>query len=434
MGKSHQKGWVVARGKKWYGYFRRTVLDPTSNQPKSSIVPVVLGPKAQLTKFEAREALEREISKLTGQSAGSRAMNDGSVTFGWFVRNRFFPLKEAHWKEETAKVKKLLIQQDLIEEFENVPLENFDKFTLQVHLNKLAKTLSKDRVLQMRAYMRDIFAEAAGQDCLAKDPGRKVRVPTQLRETDKTTLTWNQLRKALSELGARDRLLLELDMTNALRPGELLGLKWKCFNQEASFHEGHGNCLQGENPSLGQDQTKPRYGPFAKGSDSGTRRVETSVSRSVSRRLHLPEPRRRLSGHGQLSQAGSAQVGQGPETAETDFPGDTENDCDAGPEEGHSKGRAGRASAFPHSDHGRCLYAGNSRERADDGQFDPSRVEDKGQVIGRRRSRILGGEAQNSFGEHRERRIGPRRNRSRENPCCNPREEEDERCLHRSWK
>jgi integrase len=234
MGKSHQKGWVVARGKKWYGYFRRTVLDPTSSQPKTSIVPVVLGPKAQLTKFEAREALEREITKLTGQSSGNRTMSDGSVTFGWFVRNRFFPLKEAQWKEETAKVKKLLIQQDLIEEFEDVPLENFDKFTLQIHLNKLAKTRSKDRVLQMRAYMRDIFAEAADQDFLAKDPGRKVRVPTQLRETDKTTLTWNQLRKALSELNMRDRLLLELDMTNALRPSELFGLKWKCFNQEAS--------------------------------------------------------------------------------------------------------------------------------------------------------------------------------------------------------
>jgi hypothetical protein len=103
MGTSHQKGWVIARGKKWYGYFRRTVLDPTSNQPKSSIVPVVLGPKAQLTKFEARETLEREITKLTGQSAGNRAMNDGSVTFGWFVRNRFFPLRKRTGKKKLRR-------------------------------------------------------------------------------------------------------------------------------------------------------------------------------------------------------------------------------------------------------------------------------------------------------------------------------------------
>ena len=98
MGKSHQKGWVVARGKKWYGYFRRTVIDPASNETKTTVVPMVLGLKSQFTKFEAREALEREITKLTGKSTGSRTVNDASVTFGWFVRNRFFPLKEAHWK------------------------------------------------------------------------------------------------------------------------------------------------------------------------------------------------------------------------------------------------------------------------------------------------------------------------------------------------
>jgi integrase len=86
----------------------------------------------------------------------------------------------------------------------------------------------------MRAYLRDIFAEAADQDFLPKDPARKVKVPTQLRDTDKTTLTWDQLRRALAELDVRDRLLLELDMTNALRPSELFGLRWKCFSEAAS--------------------------------------------------------------------------------------------------------------------------------------------------------------------------------------------------------
>jgi integrase len=234
MGKSHQKGWIVARGKKWYGYFRREVIDPASSETKSTVVPVVLGLKTQLTKFEARESLEREIAKQNGHAPGRRAVNNSSVTFGWFVRNRFLPLKEASWKEETAKVKTLLIQQDLIDEFEDVPMENFDKFTLQIHLNKLAKTRSKDRVLQMRAYLRDIFAEAADQDFLPKDPARKVKVPTQLRETDKTTLTWDQLRRALSELDVRDRLLLELDMTNALRPSELFAFRWRRFDYQAS--------------------------------------------------------------------------------------------------------------------------------------------------------------------------------------------------------
>jgi hypothetical protein len=45
----------------------------------------------------------------------------------------------------------------------------------------------------------------------------------------------------------------------------------------------------------------------------------------------------RLSRRGQLSQAGSAQVGQGPGTAITNIPCDTENDCDPGPKEGNSQ-------------------------------------------------------------------------------------------------
>jgi integrase len=234
MGTSHQRGWVRLRGKKWYGYYRRTVLNPIKNEQKIDTVQVVLGQKSQLTKFRARERLEQEIAKQNGQTPAGRVMNDGAVTFGWFVRNRFFPLKEAKWRPETAKVKKLIIQKDLIDPFDGTPLENFDRFTLQVHLNKLGVTRSKDRVLQIKAYMKDIFAEAVEQDFLTKDPARKISPPAHLRETDKTTLTWEQLRDALAALALRDRILLELDMTNALRPSELFALRWNSFKYEES--------------------------------------------------------------------------------------------------------------------------------------------------------------------------------------------------------
>ncbi len=234
MGTSHQRGWVRLRGKKWYGYCRRTVLDPIKNEQKVDTVQVILGQKSQLTKFQARERLEQEITKQNGHTPAGRVMNDGAVTFGWFVRNRFFPLKEAKWRPETAKVKKLIIQKDLIDPFDGIPLENFDRFTLQVHLNKLGVTRSKDRVLQIKAYMKDIFAEAVEQDFLTKDPARKISPPAHLRETDKTTLTWEQLRNALAALALRDRILLELDMSNALRPSELFALRWSSFKYEES--------------------------------------------------------------------------------------------------------------------------------------------------------------------------------------------------------
>jgi integrase len=235
MGTTYQRGYLVPRGKQWYGYYRKTVNDPATNEPKSVRVSLILGLKSTMTKTEARQALEREITKQLGRPGSpTRVINDGSVTLGWFVNTRFIPLKEAVWKEETAKTKKLLIQLDIVEPLGDIPLVNFDKFSLQLHINKLALTRSKDRVLQIRAYIRDIFTEAVDQDFLVKDPARKLKTPAQLRATDTTTLTWDQLRRALSQLPLRDRILLELDMTNALRPSELFAFRWKRFDYAAS--------------------------------------------------------------------------------------------------------------------------------------------------------------------------------------------------------
>src|SRR5258708_35742280 len=107
MGTSHQRGYVTLRGKQWYGYFRKIVMDPVTNEEKTDRIRVILGLKSKMSKAEAQEALQREITEQLGQSGSiNRIMNDGSVTFAGFVNNRFIPLKEAAWKEETAKIKK----------------------------------------------------------------------------------------------------------------------------------------------------------------------------------------------------------------------------------------------------------------------------------------------------------------------------------------
>jgi integrase len=82
--------------------------------------------------------------------------------------------------------------------------------------------------------LQAIFAEAVDQDFIGKDPARTIKVPAHLKETDKTVLSWDQLRAVLSRLERCDRILLELEMTNALRPSELFGLKWKCFDPATS--------------------------------------------------------------------------------------------------------------------------------------------------------------------------------------------------------
>jgi integrase len=266
MGISYQKGWIRPRGKKWHGCFRRTELDPETNESKLVTHSFVLGSKAQMSKSQAREKLEDEITKLGGRSTGDQAVVNGAATFEWFVKNRYLPLKEGDWREETAKVKKYLIQADLVDAFGDYRLENFDKVVLQTHLNKLAKTHSRDRVLQIRSYMRAIFAEAVDQDFIPKDPARMVRPPANLREVDKTTLSWEQLRAALERLGdirLRDWILMKLDMSNALRPSELFPLRWRCFLEHSRVLDIQETVYKGKIRPFGKTKSSLTKVPIA---------------------------------------------------------------------------------------------------------------------------------------------------------------------------
>ncbi len=225
---SNQRGYVRPRGKKWYGYFRKAVINPITRQKMNVRAPhVILGLRSKMTKGQARAALDLEMTRQgVRPGPNGRIMQDGSMSFAWFVTNRYLPLKKADWSEETGKNKTFLIQQNLVDDLGSIPLNNFDKFTLQTQINKLALTQPKDTVLQMRAYVRDMFSEAVDQDFLTKAPSIKVKVPARLRATDTTTLTWDQLRAALDDMESHDRVCLELDMTNALRPSELFALRW----------------------------------------------------------------------------------------------------------------------------------------------------------------------------------------------------------------
>jgi integrase len=119
---------------------------------------------------------------------------------------------------------------DLIDRFGDLPLDSFDKFMLQTHVNELAERYSQDRVKQARSYLKSIFEEAIEQEFLVKDPTRKLKIPKNLRPKDKQVLSWAQLWLVLANTERRDRLLLMLDMTEALRPSELFALRWRSFD------------------------------------------------------------------------------------------------------------------------------------------------------------------------------------------------------------
>jgi hypothetical protein len=67
--RSYQKGWVRPKGKKWYGYYEVKRLNPETGQEEwRTAAPIALGLRSEMTKFQARDALEVEIAKRTGNT------------------------------------------------------------------------------------------------------------------------------------------------------------------------------------------------------------------------------------------------------------------------------------------------------------------------------------------------------------------------------
>jgi hypothetical protein len=71
------------------------------------------------------------------------------------------------------------IEIDLIAKFGEYPLDAFDRFMLQTHVNDLGLRYSQDRVKQARSYLKSIFDEAIEQEFLVKDPTRKLKIPKE---------------------------------------------------------------------------------------------------------------------------------------------------------------------------------------------------------------------------------------------------------------
>ena len=86
MGTTHQRGFVTPRGKQWYGYFRKVVNDPVANEEKVDRVTVILGQRSQMSKGEAREALQREITKQMGQAGSAKQDHERWLCDVWLVR------------------------------------------------------------------------------------------------------------------------------------------------------------------------------------------------------------------------------------------------------------------------------------------------------------------------------------------------------------
>lgn len=111
--------------------------------------------------------------------ATSKPVPDDSVTFQWFVEERYLPMRQGAWSPTYRKINTYEIKHYLVEHFGRIPLGQLGTFEIQVWLNKLAMRYSQSVVRHCHINIRSITHMALKLNFLSKDPAEDVMPQTK---------------------------------------------------------------------------------------------------------------------------------------------------------------------------------------------------------------------------------------------------------------
>lgn len=220
-----KQGTLAQENGRWYGKWSKQVFDPATGKKRRKQMFKNLGPIKGMSEKKAKLLLRDAITEDAGITG------DGKITLESFVKSVWLPLHEGQWRPSSKEtiVQKLGM---IYEHFKGVALSEVDAVAVTTWLNGLAKKYSASTVRMQHAYMRSIFREALAQDYLRKDPTRLVRVPRNLKVTQHSFLSIEEVAKLLNAakpfgVPTMEYAVLSLMFATGLRPGEALALRWR---------------------------------------------------------------------------------------------------------------------------------------------------------------------------------------------------------------
>lgn len=219
-----QEGYLTVESGAWLGHFSRWTVNANTGQKTRRQIAFKIGP-ASMTKTAAREKLRERIVFETGLTADNR------VTLAWFIEYRWKPTRESTWRDSTKQTNEELLK-IITGRFGATALEDMDAVEMQQWLAALAKDRSGSAVKHLRIFLMSIMREAVDQHYLHSNPARLLRVP-KLKAVIRPWLTIPEIKalmKATVPWQPMENALLSLIFTTAMRPSELLALRWHCLD------------------------------------------------------------------------------------------------------------------------------------------------------------------------------------------------------------
>lgn len=245
----YQKGTVYLSGKRvkmWYGQYMVYKKDQQGKEVRRQR-NVAICPKANTPKWKAEQLLQEIILKETkGVGPTPTLPPDDSVTFRWFVKDRYIPMRRGSWSPAYKKTNTYNLEHYLIGHFGDLPLRNLSTFEIQVWLNGLVeeKDYSESVVRSCFSNIRAVTHLARKQKFLVDDPGEDVTLPLT-KPVEKPVMSPEQM---LSLLGAiadlHDLCLMLVGILSGPRASEATGLQWKSWTGSSLMP--YGTAYEGQ--------------------------------------------------------------------------------------------------------------------------------------------------------------------------------------------
>jgi len=209
----YQKGSLKKRCGKWIGQWREEGV--RRNQ--------VLGSVSLMTKSQARAELDKLLASVNAQYGQTPAL----ITFGQFVKELYYPLLKRKWKRSTATNNVSRIDTHLVAEFGERLIAGLKRDELQDLLDRKAGDgLSFSMVNHLRWDLRQIFELAVNEGRMTRNPATMLFTPKNAGRGERRFMSIEEVRRCLSVLGTRERLIVKLALLAGMRPGEIFALKW----------------------------------------------------------------------------------------------------------------------------------------------------------------------------------------------------------------
>lgn len=264
MAMKYQQGTVYPSGKRvkmWYGKFLAYRKDQQGKEVRKYRC-IKICPKANTPKWKAEQML-REIILRESKGAGMTPtlQPDDSVTFRWFVQERYIPMRRGSWSPTYKKTNNYNLEHYLIGHFGDLPLRHLGTFEIQVWLNNLVeeKDYSDSVVRSCYNNMRAITRLARKQKFLSEDPGEDVTMPLT-KIADKPVMAIEQMYSLLAAIeDLADLCLMLVAIFSGPRASEAMGFQWKSWTGISLVP--YGTAVEGQFYS-GRVKTKASKAPI----------------------------------------------------------------------------------------------------------------------------------------------------------------------------